>query len=222
MAEGDFVSLEAAATTLGVSVRQVRRLADAGSLTRVARGLLERDSMDRYLMSQRRGRTRAWAEYTAWGAIALLSGEEAGWLGPTQTSRVRRTLRELTDPTELVARVRDRARIRLFTAHRAALTRLGTTILQPNLGALGIVDIEDGHLDGYIATQELDNTIRTFGLRENASSNVTLRVTSFDIDQVDTLISAGVVAALDSATSLDPRIRGVGQRALSEILENYR
>ncbi|MFI6365984.1 type IV toxin-antitoxin system AbiEi family antitoxin domain-containing protein [Nocardia sp. NPDC050630] len=223
MTESDFVSLEAAATVLGISVRHVRRLVNSGSLTQVARGVLERDSVDRYLMSQRQGRTRSWAEHTAWGAIAVLSGGEADWLGPTQISRVRRTLRELADPSELVSRVRDRARVRTFTAHRAALPRLRATVLRPNMNALGIVDSGADRIDGYIAARELDNVIRTLGLRTEPSGDITLRVTGFDFDQVGKLVStSAVVAALDAATALDPRIRGVGQRALTEMLETYR
>ena len=45
-----------------------------GDLTRVARGLLDRGPPDRYLAESHGGRTRVWAEHTAWGAIALLSG----------------------------------------------------------------------------------------------------------------------------------------------------
>ncbi|MFE2996752.1 helix-turn-helix domain-containing protein [Nocardia sp. NPDC059246] len=223
MNEGDFVSLEAAAAALGVSVRHARRLTNSGRLTRVTRGLLDRDSVDRYLMSQRQGRTRAWAEHTAWGAITILSGGRADWLGPTQTSRIRSTLRKLTDPSELSVRVRDRAHVRVFTAHRAALPRLRTAVVCPDMGALGIVDINEDHLDGYIATHQLDNIIRTLRLRAAPSGNVTLRVTDFDFEQVGKLVStSAVVAALDAATALDPRIRGVGQRALTEMLEAYR
>lgn len=223
MTESDFVSLEVAAAQLGVSVRHVRRLVNSGSLTRVARGLLDRDSVDRYRMSQRQGRTRSWAEHTAWGAIAVLSGEEADWLGATQTSRIRHTLRELADPSGLISRVRDRAHVQTFAAHRAALPRLRSIVLRPNMNALGIVDSGEGRIDGYIAARELDNAIRTLGLRAEPSGDITLRVTDFDFDQVGKLVStSAVVTALDAATGPDPRIRGVGQRALADMLKAYR
>ncbi|WP_433591333.1 helix-turn-helix domain-containing protein [Nocardia sp. CA-145437] len=223
MTESDFVSLEVAAALLGISIRHVRRLANSGRLTQVARGVLERDSVDRYLMSQRQGRTRSWAEHTAWGAIALLSGEEADWLGPTQASRIRRTLRELVDPSDLVSRVRDRAHVQTFAAHRAAMPRLRAIVVRPNMNALGIVDSGEARIDGYIAASDLDNAIRTLGLRIESSGDITLRVTNFDFNQVRKLVStSAVVAALDAATVLDPRIRGVGQRALAEMLEAYR
>lgn len=91
------------------------------------------------------------------------------------------------------------------------------------MNALGIVDSGEGRIDGYIAAQELDGAIRTLGLRAESSGDITLRVTEFDFDQVGKLVStSAVVAALDAATALDPRIRGVGQRALAETLEAYR
>ncbi|MEU1427468.1 hypothetical protein ABZ412_10375 [Nocardia sp. NPDC005746] len=223
MTERHFISLDETAAALEVSTRHVRRLVNSGSLTQVTRGVLERDSVDRYLMSQRQGRTRSWAEHTAWGAIAILSDGEADWLGPTQTSRVRRTLRDLVDPSELISRVRDRAHVRTFAAHRAAIPRLRAIVLHPNMNALGIVDSGEGRIDGYIAAQELDGAIRTLGLRAESSGDITLRVTEFDFDQVGKLVStSAVVAALDAATALDPRIRGVGQRALAGTLEAYR
>ena len=78
---GDFLTIEETASTLSVSTRHARRLADSGAITRVARGLVDRHSVDRYLQSQRQGRTRAWAEHTAWGTVAILSGQDpSGWV----------------------------------------------------------------------------------------------------------------------------------------------
>jgi hypothetical protein len=64
--------------------------------------------------------------------------------------------------------------------------------------------------------------VRTLGLRADASGPVTLRVTGFDFDHVRALVDTSVVAALDAATSFDPRVRGVGRRTLAELLESYR
>lgn len=70
------------------------------------------------IQSQRQGRTRAWAEHTAWGAIALLSGRDAEWLGAVQTSRLRSTLREIGGADDLLTRMRDRAQLHIYAAHR--------------------------------------------------------------------------------------------------------
>lgn len=104
-----FISTNEAGALLGVTVQQVRRLADASAITRIAQGLIDRQSVERYLASGRGGRTRVWGEATAWGAISLLSGQPAKWLTSAQTSRVRSTLRTIQDPRELAARLRGRA-----------------------------------------------------------------------------------------------------------------
>ena len=106
---GEFVSTEEAARTLGVTVQHIRRLVDSGELLRIARGLIDRASLDRYLTERQGSRTRVWAEHTAWGAIALLSRDTPAWLGPVQASRLRGALRQITDPGDLLTRTRDRA-----------------------------------------------------------------------------------------------------------------
>lgn len=219
---GDFLTLDETAAELHVSTRHARRLADSGVLTKVARGLIDRDSVDRYLSSQRQGRTRAWAEHTAWGAIALLSGLDADWMGATQASRVRRTLRELSEPSDLLVRLRDRAEVRTFTAHHSAVPRLRALLAVPDLGRFGIVDARDSSIDGYIADLSVEAVVGELGLQDSGTGNVTLRVTAFDFDRVQTLVANGiVVAALDAATSIDPRIRGAGQRAVVDTLAEY-
>ena len=219
---GEFLTIQETANTLGVSTRHARRLADSGAITRIARGLVDRGSVDRYLQSQRQGRTRAWAEHTAWGAVAILSGRDAEWLGAAQASRLRLTLREIDDAADLLGRIRDRARVHSFEAHRAALPRLRELITSTNLRLLGITDAIDDSVDGYLADANLDTVVRSLGLRAAAGGIVVLRTTGFDFDRVRDLVTTPIVAALDAATSTDPRLRGVGRRVLDELLEAYR
>lgn len=220
---GEFLTIEETANTLGVSTRHVRRLADSGAVTRIARGLVDRGSIDRYLHSQRQGRTRAWAEHTAWGAVSLLSDGDADWLGAVQASRLRSVLREITDVDDLVSRMRDRTHVRVFAAHRAALPLLRDYIASPNLQLLGMAGATNDSMDGYIAERDLDQVVRSLGLRANATGDVILRTTGFDFDRVHDLVTTTrTAAALDAATSTDARLRGVGHRALSELLEAYR
>lgn len=220
---GEFLTIEETANTLGVSTRHARRLADSGAVTRIARGLVDRGSVDRYLRSQRHGRTRAWAEHTAWGAVALLSGSDADWLGAVQASRLRSALREITDVDDLLTRTRDRAQVHVFAAHRAALTRLRDQIASTDLRLLGMSGAINDGVDGYLAESDLDGLVRSLGLRADATGDVVLRTTSFDFDRVrDLITTTRTAAALDAATSADARLRGVGDRALSELLEAYR
>lgn len=224
MASDDaFVSTTDAARALGVTVQQVRRLADSGELSRVARGLINRDSLERYLAERQGGRTRVWAEHTAWGAIAILSGMYPDWLGPSQTSRVRAWLRAITDPTDLVAQTRDRANVHIYQGHPSALRRLLDDLVTTDAAPLGLVGTRPDAVDGYLSTDRLDSIVGFFGLRADPAGNVTIRVTSFDIDAVrDLAVHGKVLAALDAATSRDPRERGVGERALAESLAQFR
>ncbi len=222
MTSREFLTIEETANALGVSARHARRLADTGAIDRVARGLVDRGSVDRYLQSQRMGRTRAWAEHTAWGAVAMLAGQDADWLGATQASRLRQSLRELTEVDDLLTRTRDRAQVRTFEAHRAALPRLREVVALSNTRALGLTDAVDATIDGYLAASDLDRISRDLSLRADPTGPVTLRVTGFDFEQVRALVDTSVVAALDAATSTDPRLRGVGRRVLADSLEAYR
>lgn len=219
---GDFLTITEAADALGVSTRHVHRLADAGAVTQIARGLIDHDSIDRYLASQRQGRTRVWAEHTAWGAVALLSSRDAEWLGPTQTSRLKSALRSINTAEELVTRMRERTQVHMFYAHPSVLPNLRTMTVASDLWELGLTAAPDSQVDGYLPAADLRKTISSLGLLSSTRGNVTLRATTFDFDVVRSLVETVVVAGLDAATSTDPRICGVGRRALTELLEAYR
>jgi hypothetical protein len=78
-------------------------------------------------------------------------------------------------------------------------------------------------VDGYLPAGRLGTTVRFFGLRADPAGNVTIRATKFDIDVVrDLTLQGTVLAALDAATSRDPRARGVGERALTGALDQFR
>ncbi len=237
----DFYTTEEVARRLGVTVRRVQQMLDDGDLIRLARGLVDAASVDRYAAAGAGGRTRVWAEHTAWGAIALLSGVHPGWLGPAQASRLRTALRAITAAADLVARVRDRAVVRTYTGHPLARTRLHGDIVSTDVAGLGLVDanraganfsgtgtLDAGaaptNVDGYLPADTLDSTVLVLGLIEDPSGPITLRVTGFDISIVRDLAASktAVLAALDAATSLDPRERGVGGRFLATTLAEYR
>lgn len=237
----DFYTTEEVARRLGITVRRVQQMLDDGDLTRLARGLVDAASLDRYAATGAGGRTRVWAEHTAWGAIALLSGVSPSWLGPAQASRLRTALRATTDTADLVARVRDRAVVRTYTGHPVARKRLHHDIVSTDVAGLGLVDanraganfsgtgtLDAGappdSVDGYLAADTLDSTVQVFGLIEDPSGPITLRVTRFDISIVQDLAASktAALAALDAATSLDPRERGVGGRVLAATLAEYR
>lgn len=221
----EFVSTEEAAHILGVTVQHVRGLVDSGHLIRVARGIIDRASLERYRAEHRGGRTRVWSEHTAWAAIALLSGDAPIWLGPVQVSRLRATLREITVPSDLVVRTRDRAKVHTFSGHSKAVTRLMDmmAVVDTTALGLGIGAVEAGGAEGYLAADALDAAVGSLGLRKDPGGNIVVRVSSFDFDVVTDLASRSVtLAALDAAVSLDPRVRGIGEDALTGVLDRYR
>lgn len=219
---GDFVTTEEAAALLGVTTRRVQQMLDEGSLTKVARGLVDATSVDRYQASAQGGRTRVWAEHTAWAAIALLSGVAPDWLGAAQVSRLRGALRE-TDVQSLVARTRARAVVHTYSAHPAATSRFADDLVITDSSALGLVADGAGRVSGYYAASHLDEAVRAFGLEEATTGTLTVRATGFDLAVVRDLASTDVpvLTALDATTSLDPRERGRGVEALQVALDGY-
>lgn len=220
---GDLLSTREVSDLLGVQARQVRGLAEAGAITRVARGVFDRRSVERYRAERGSGRTRTWAQRTAWGAIALLSGavpEPA--LGQVQTSRLRATLRGITDPGELVIRLRDRAAVSTWSGHRSVVRRVREELVVPGRQRLGLVE-DDTLVDGYLHTDRVTDLVGRYRLRQDPTGAITLRSTSIEINHVERLATRGAtVAAVDAATSLDPRARGVGEAALAARLEWFR
>src|SRR4051812_28953468 len=87
-----------AAAALGVSVRQVQRLAESGELTEVARvgGNILLDSHSVHRLAQRgRQRGRPWSIETAWAALELLDFGRTTRLNAAQRSRLRARLRSM-------------------------------------------------------------------------------------------------------------------------------
>ncbi len=223
-ARSDLVTTEEAARLLGVTIQRVNKLLESGELSRVARGVVDRHSVERYRSEGRGGRTRVWAEHTAWGAIALLSGEHrAHWLGQVQNSRLRAALRETTEADELVVRLRGRATTHVYAGHPSVAARLRQDVSSSAAELIGLTTSQT-EVDGYLwSTDALDNVVRRYALREDAAGGFTLRVTGFDRVVVGRLLrTSRVLAALDAASAVDPRVRGVGARVLDESLERFR
>jgi hypothetical protein len=225
MAMGDDVmSTRDAAARLGITTQHLNVLIENGSIVRYARGLIDRHSVERYVAAHAGGRTRVWAEHTAWGAIAMLSGRKAPWLGGVQASRLRSTLREIAengDVVDLVTRLRDRATVTTYSGHRSVAERLREHVINPGRARIGLVN-DDDVVDGYLEAEELTPLVRRYRLTEDTTGSITLRATGFDIDRIEELArESRVLAAVDAATSVHPRERGVGNRALTEVLARF-
>jgi len=216
------VAVHDAADRLGVSARQVQHLVARGDLTALARGVIDADSIERFLAVRGSRRTRAWSTPTAWGAIAILSGLDASWMGATQRSRLQARLRSLT-ATELVERARQRADVARFSGHTSAIEPLRAVVVGTGqaVARLGLAEVYG--VDGYVGSEAVQRLVRQFGLARDDAGRVVLRATTFPIQAVRELGDADVVlAGLDLAESLDVRERRAGLSALSESLEKLR
>jgi len=220
----ELIAVSAAACLLGVSERRVRQMAGSGDLTLPARGLVDRASLQRHLATRQGAHTRAWSCETAWAGVALLCGVEVDWLGTGQRSRLRTSLRATTAQA-LVSRARNRASVHRYAGHSSTGARLRTEIVVVGrVGQLGLVG-EAGQLDGYVATNSLTSLVTRHALTEDPRGQFVLRATDFDLTTVAAIADAGsvpVLAALDSAESLDARERGVALDALAQALARFR
>ena len=227
------MSVRAAAQLLGVSEKQVQHLGRRGEVLYVARGLLDGASV-RALEAARQGRhTRGWSARTAWAAIALLSGHDADWLGQGQVSRLRSRLRAI-ESVDLVAATRNRALIGRFTGHQSAVGRLtseSSTVKRRTLPGL-LAKSHHAETDWYIDAREEHKLVRKYGLRSDAGGDFVLRTvqTEHRLNEdgvtfhlvIALMMDDDVLTALDSATSEDPRERGVAMRVLDDALNRFR
>ncbi|MDH6284538.1 hypothetical protein [Prescottella agglutinans] len=229
------MSVVDAATTLGVSSRQVERLAQAGDVVvtrRVGRSmLLDSSSVHRCAqMGRRRG--RPWSEQAAWGALGLLSGLSVDWLPAAHRTRLRDRLRRSTaDEVAYFAR-RRQARILRMRGWGAEMTGPGSVLIAGGVSALDAdlqlaerFGLTTGHrdgVDGYVLAAHVEAIVGAFGLVPDLEGDVTLRVIS-DLHPVltDGAVPVAVVA-VDLMESLSARERRAGARVLQELLDDLR
>lgn len=216
------VAVSEVAERLGVSTRQVQHLVARGDLRQVARGVLDETSVERLIAVRGGSHRRAWSTETAWGAVALLSGAHAAWMGETQRSRLRARLRAL-GASELVERARERAEVKRYAAHSSAGQYLRAELVYATdvAGRLGLAAANT--IDGYLAEADVAGVVSRHGLIRDDEGRVALRATSMDLEVIRDLAQRSVaLAALDLAESLDVRERRAGLDSLDRALESFR
>lgn len=219
---------QTASTILGVSPREVRRLAAEGRL-QGARHLghtlvLDSEAVHRLAREPRR-RGRPWSERIAWAALSLLSDGDAAWLSSGELSRLKRRLRKSTadDLRYFAAR---RARVLVFRARPSVLSDLAGYIVPTGVSALNATQLRelgltaaDRNLDGYVPVSELAGLQKKFGLVEDPSGKVTLRAVT-----VEDAFSGGeaprAAIMLDLASSLDTRESAAGRHETAALIKN--
>lgn len=215
-----------AAEHLQVSERQVARLAHGGELTisrLVGRALLlDTASVHRCAQRERRN-GRPWTAATAWGALALLSGENADWLGASTLSRLRHRLRA-ADADELAWATRRRATVRRMRGwgRDTGLLPTGVSALRnPAMSALFDLSPVERGADGYVRARDVTDVVAELGLFDDAAGDVTVRVVPDEGGyRVDHPLTAAT--AVDLAESLETRESAAGRRVLTQLLEAFR
>lgn len=230
--QGDLVSTAEASRQLQVSARQVQRLtangtiAQVGSVGRVK--LLDARSVQQ-LKLQKAGRGRPWTRESIELALEWLQAGEATSGTPVERMRMRRKLATIS-AEGLVQAMRRRAVVRRYRASESFLDQVaqgvavtGTSAIDADAGLahdFGLAGAAGKAVDGYISEKVAKQLIRATHLVEDATGNVTLRVTDMKI-----LLKAQfklLVVALDLAESLDARQRAAGLRYLESKLKAFR
>jgi hypothetical protein len=213
------LAVDEVAGRLGISTRQVQHLVAGGELHQPARGVVDEASVDYYLAQRGSAAlTRAWSEPTAWGAIAILTGQVPQWMGGSQRSRLKARLRGLSS-VGLVERARNRAETVRYAGHPAGVERVRAEIVDSSRAAEMLGLAATTVVDGYVARDDLESVLTRHGLIRDDAGRITLRATSMDLTVVRDLTDGDVVlAALDLAGSLDTRERAVGRAALDRAL----
>ena len=217
-----------AAEVLGVTPREVRRLAADGRLQgvrHVGRTLvLDAESVQR-LVQERRRRGRPWSERISWAALAILSGEEASWISPVERTRLMHRLRR-TDSDDLAYLATRRALVRRFRGRLSTLDDLASYVVPTATSVLDDAQLRQWGLtraqkalDGYVPAGDFDALAARFGLVEDAAGNVTLRSVTFE-DAFAAGRTPRAAVALDLTESLNTRERSAGLRVLGGLCED--
>lgn len=216
----------ACAEVLGISPRQVARLARAGELavSRTVGGALLVDGASVHRLAKHgRHNGRPWTAATAWAALALLAGERVDWLDKSAVSRLRHRLRA-SSAAEVCWMTRRRA-----TVHRmrgwgkdAGLLHSGVSALSDHAMSelFDLTAVERG-ADGYVCAGNFADVVKKLGLIDDVDGDVTVRVVPDDAGYaVDHVLTAAV--AVDLAESLDTRESASGTRVLEDLLDSFR
>jgi excisionase family DNA binding protein len=218
------MSTAEAARRLGVSRREVQRLARSGDLA-ATRTIGDAYVIDP-LAANARARTevergRPWSPEVAWAALWLISGLEATWLDYYQRRRLDHRLANIA-VDRLLAATRRRAKVARYRGARTAVRELRQSLILSGVSASNSLRTDlapdDSVVDGYADERRANALVRHLGLALDAEGPIVVRTTDVpDVLQREGVMPAGVVAA-DLAGSNDARERSAGRRALEAML----
>jgi hypothetical protein len=220
------ITSHTASEILGVSPREVRRLAADGRIqgSRYVGRTLVLDAAEVHRLARgRRRQGRPWSERVAWAALSVLSGKDEGWLSPRERTRLMHRLRRATaEDLEFLAM--HRAQIKRFRVRESLLDDLGEYVVptggsaldEAQLRLLGLTGAAR-RLDGYVPLSELEILREKFGLAEDPSGNVTLRAVRVE-DAFEDGSTPVAAVFLDLAGSLNTRESVAGLREAGTLI----
>jgi len=229
MTTTDAMTCAEASRVLGLSMRQVQRLADGGRIAVI--GHVGRTALldTRSVLQLRQvgiARGRAWNEATIWSAIALLDGEADVGIGDASRRwHLRERLRQLA-AEELVRLGVHRACVVRYRASAVQVSKIGKHLALAGVSALdydvgvaetfGLAQSDSDGIDGYLAAERAAELVQRFFLTEDQRGNVTLRLT--EGRRGNGRVASITTVALDLAESLDTRQRAAGLEVLRREL----
>lgn len=203
------VTIAEAAERLGVLPQRVRALVQAGEVAAVrAEGvwLIDASSLAKRVLLVELGVTassaRPWSQPMAWAAMRVLDGDDAllSQLDRKARYRLRRRLDE-TQPAQLVAAVRNRARVIRVSLHPSRAARLRERVMPSGIAGAGIHGFGltgDDAVDGYLSADALGDARDALRVRDSDTGAHLLRV----VDETRVLEGLEVAPRLAVAADL--------------------
>lgn len=214
------------AQRLGVSVRRVNALQQAGDFDAVDAGngttLFTAHSVSRYARFGNAG-GRPYAPVTAFGALYELSGVSTSWLSSQRRYRIRQYLASATAKS-LVRLTRRRAKVKEYWVRDIRLSKVQQAI-RISAGTAELAEkfhlAETDFVEGYISSDAEQGVVNGFRLRSDTSLvKVRLHVAN-SLPKGEGAMPIAVCAA-DLAESDDERERYAGLEMLTKLLDDYR
>lgn len=218
------------AERLTISRASVHQLLRSGHLTstgRVGRAILvDPASVERIVAAGTR-RGRAWTAQTAWGALAMLSGQETQWLTTRERYRIREQVSNLS-ANDVYLLSRNRAATARYRAVPEAVPIIDEYLMRTGGAAMRDDDTATrfglagggGYAAGYVLKGDAAPLTDAFGLVDDPQGNVTIHEIEFGDAFVDDRTPVAAIA-VDLLGSLSTRERSAGTRVLEELLRQH-
>lgn len=183
------------------------------------RWLVHADSVERRREAQVQP-GRLFSARRAWGLLFIAAGMRPDWLAPSELSRLRRRVREVS-LEDLSPRLRSRAVLHGLRAHPSDLPRIAenSSLVRAGISAAPQYGVDlapsAGMLDGYLPAKRLAPLVKKYALQPSPKPNLILRVVQGTWPfEAGIAMAPAVVVGLDLFESDDPRLRRAGRELL--------